>query len=442
MCRKKSLSRLFASILTLIFLTAVATSAAVIGQDPTGQPTGPSKGGKKPPGKQPSKTPVKVDPFTVTLTIITDPPESSVYVNGEQRGVTNGEGKIQIEKLALGSYSIEARKDGYASAMRGFQAGPEAPTIVLKLQPDISAFTKQFDELVAAGKIAGPETPNALAVVNELASKFPDRAEIPRMRATIATKLLEANTQIVNKTIFNWRAVTRDEIARGLENATAAQTIKSDDSRIQAQALYFKGVLGLRDWLAGSPTSTGEGTNDAEALKNAKGDLEKATAADPSWAPAWYQLGQANLNLSDGSGAEAAFIKATTLEPRWAVAYTQLGTAYYVGGKYKESIEAYRKAITIDSRLAAAYAGLGLARTMKGERDGIRDVERALQLDPNSGLPHLNIGIILSQPKRTRKEMDRAAEELKTAIQKNAGNLEFQNRVAEQLLAGLQAPKK
>lgn len=441
MYRKKSLSRLLTSILTLIILSAFAMSAVVFGQDPTGQPTGPTKGGKKPP-KQPPKTPAKPDPFTVTLTIITDPPESTVFVNGEERGVTNAEGRIQLEKLALGSYSIEARKEGYTSSIRGFQAGPEAPTIVFKLQPDVSGYTKQFDELVATGKIAGPETPNALAVVNELASKYPDRPELVRMRGTLATKLIEANTPIVNKTIFNWRVVTREEIARGLENATTAQTIKSDDNRIQAQALYFKGVLGLRDGLAGSPTSTGEGTNGAETIKTAKSDLEKATEVDASWAPAWYQLGMANLNLGDGPGAEAAFIKATTLEPRWAIVYAQLGTAYYIGGKYKESIDAYRKAIGLDSGLAAAYAGLGLARTMKGEREGIKDVEKALQLDPKSGLPHLNIGIILSQPKRTRKEMDRAAEELKTAIQKNSGNLEFQNRVAEQILAGLQTPKK
>jgi tetratricopeptide (TPR) repeat protein len=442
MYRKKSLSRLFASLVTLIIFSAFVTSAVGFGQDPTGQPTGSSKGGGKKPPKKPSGPPAKPDPFTVTLTVFTDPPEASVYINGEPRGVTNGEGKIQFEKLALGSYSIEARKDGYVSAIRGFQAGPEAPTLVFKLLPDVSGYIKQFDELVATGKIAGPESPNALEVVNDLAGKYPDRPELARMRGTLATKLIEANTQIVNKTIFSWRVITRDEIARGLENATTAQTIKNDDNRIQAQALYFKGVLGLRDWLAGSTSSNGEGTNDAEALKTAKNDLEKATEADPSWAPVWYQLGVAQLNFGNGPGAETAFIKTTTLEPRWAVAYERLGTAYYILGKYKESIDAYRKAIQLDSGLAAAYAGLGLARTMKGERDGIKDVEKALQLDPKSGLPHLNIGIILSQPKRTQKEMARAAEELKTAIQKNSGNLEFQNRVAEQLLAGLQTPKK
>lgn len=442
MWRNKLLSRQIGLLSTLIMFSAFALSAPVFGQDPTGQPTGPPKGsGKKPSGKKPSGS-RSAEPLTVILTILTEPPESAVYINGEQRGVSNAEGRIQFEKLALGSYTVEVRKDGFASSLRGFQAGSEAPTLVFKLQPDVSGYIKQFDDLVATGKIAGPESPNAVAVTNELASKYPDRPELVRMRATLSTKLIEANTQLVTKTIFNWRQITRDEMARGLENATAAQTFKDGDNRIRAQALYFKGVLGLRDWLTGSANSSGEGTNDAQAIKTASSDLQKATELEDAWAPAWYQLGVAQLNLGNGPGAEAAFIKTTQLEPRWALAYARLGAAYYIGGKYKEAIEAYRKAIEIDAGSAIAYAGLGLARVMKGEKDGLKDAEKALQLDPTSGVPHLNIGIILSQPRRSKKEMARAAEELKTAIQKNSGNLEFQNRVAEQFLASLQTPKK
>jgi hypothetical protein len=343
MWRKNSLSRRFGLLSTLVFCSVLALNATAFSQDPTGQPTeSPKSGGKKPSGKKPT---VKVDPFTVILTVLTEPPESEVYINGEQRGVSNAEGKIQFEKLPLGTYTVEVRKEGYANLLRGFQAGSEAPTLVFKLQPDVSGFVRQFDELVATGKIAGPESPNAVAVVNELAGKFPDRPELARMRATVATKLIEANTQIVNKTIFNWRQITRDEIARGQENATAAQTFKNDDNRIQAQAAYFKGVLGLRDWMTGSGSSNGEGTNDAQAIKTAAEDLQKATEVDAAWAPAWYQLGMAHLNLGDGPGAEAAFKKTAQLEPRWALAYARLGAAYYMGGKHKESIEAYRKAI-------------------------------------------------------------------------------------------------
>ena len=442
MWRKKVLSRLFNLLSSLVIFSLFASGAVAFGQDPTGQPVEQPKGGGK---KPPSKKPVKAEPITVILTVLTDPPESSVFINGEQRGVTNAEGKIQFEKVPLGSYTVEARKDGYATALRGFQAGSEAPTLVFKLQPDVSNYVKQFDELVAAGKISGPDSPNAVAVANDLAGKHPDRPEVARMRSTLSTKLIEANTQIVNKTIFNWRTVTRDEIARGLENATNAQSFKGDDNRIQAQAAYFKGVLGLRDWLTGSASAdkpNGEGTSDAQGIKAAGVDLERATQLDGAWAPAWYQLGMAQLNLGNGPGAEAAFTKATQLEPRWAIAYARLGAAYYIGGKYKESVNAYRKAIQLEPGSALAYAGLGLARVMKGEKDGLKDAEKALQLDPTSGVPHLSIGIILSQARRNSKEKARAAEELKMAIQKNSGNLEFQNSQAEQFLSTLQATKK
>ena len=44
------------------------------------------------------------------LTVLTEP-GSEIYVNGEARGITNSEGKVQFDKLALGHYSIEVRKE-------------------------------------------------------------------------------------------------------------------------------------------------------------------------------------------------------------------------------------------------------------------------------------------------------------------------------------------
>jgi cytochrome c-type biogenesis protein CcmH/NrfG len=54
-----------------------------------------------------------------------------------------------------------------------------------------------------------------------------------------------------------------------------------------------------------------------------------------------------------------------------------LGQAYYGEGKFKEAADAYRKASDIEPNNAAPVAGLGLARVMKGEKDGIKDIERA-----------------------------------------------------------------
>ena len=71
------------------------------------------------------KPPVKTEPvpITVPLTVLTTPAESTVFVNGEERGVSNSEGKIQFEKLPLGQYSIEVReRRGYNPIARGFPA--------------------------------------------------------------------------------------------------------------------------------------------------------------------------------------------------------------------------------------------------------------------------------------------------------------------------------
>ncbi|HST20590.1 MAG TPA: PEGA domain-containing protein, partial [Blastocatellia bacterium] len=222
----KSLVARFASSLVLSFVLLTPC----FGQDPSGRPTEAAPTPTKPTKKPPKKPPVKSDPgpVTVTLTVLTDPPQSEVFINGDKRGVTNAEGKAQFDRLALGHYSIEVRKDGYSSMLRGFQAGSEAPTLKFTLAANLDSQVKEFDSLIAAGKLTGPESPNAIAIVNDLTGKFPDRPEVVRMRGVLATKLIESITPIINTTATNWRAATRDEISRALDAATNALAIKKD----------------------------------------------------------------------------------------------------------------------------------------------------------------------------------------------------------------------
>jgi tetratricopeptide (TPR) repeat protein len=371
----------------------------------------------------------------VTLTILSDPPQSDVFINGDKRGVTNAEGKAQFDRLALGHYSIEVRKDGYTSMLRGFQAGAEAPTLKFTLIASLDSYVKEFDSLTAAGKLLGPESPNAVAIVNDLSGKFPDRPEVARMRSVLATKLIETITPIINTTATSWRAVTRDEISRALDAATNALALKKDDARIQSEVAYLKGALMFRDWQ--SATESGQTPGD---LAGARGEFENALKLEPSFAAAQYQLGVVLQSMGELGGAEAAFIKVTQLEPRWAHTFVALGSAYHAESKYKEAIDAYRRAIELDSKQSRAYAGLGLARFMKGDKDGVKDIERAMQVDPASALPHLNLGIILAQSK-SKKDRARAEESLNKAIKMNSSNVEFSNRVAEQLLADLKKKK-
>ncbi len=441
MSSKKSFLTSILRVAALLLLVCLPL-ALVLAQDPSGRPTEPSTKGKK----QPKRTPTKVEPqpITVTLTVLTDPPQSTVFINGDERGVTNSEGKAQFDKLLPGHYTVEVRKEGYAPQLQGFNAGTQTPTLVFKLEPNFDQFNKQFDSLIAANKLTGPDSPNALELVSDLATRFPDKPEVVRMRGVLSARLLETVTHVINNSASNWRAVSRDEIARALESANRALELKKDDTRIQSEVAYLKGALALFNWQhAGAPSSGGKPAieNEAGGLATARAEFENAVRLDESFAAARYQLGIVLLASGDAAGAEANFVRAVQLEPKWAFAQIALGSAYHAQGRYKDAIDAYRKAIEHGQNQAAAYAGLGLSRAAKGEKDGVKDIERAMKIDPNSALPHLNLGLALALSKN-KKDWIRAEEEIKRAMQMNANNAEFQNSVAERALADLQQRKK
>lgn len=451
---KKLTRRCIAYILVIGLALISVVGADAFGQDPSGRPSEVKSNSKKP-SRRGGAAKAEPQPLTITLTVLTDPPESAVYLNGEEKGITNAEGKIQFNKLPPGQYSIEVRKDGYNSSTRGFRAGSEAPTLVFKLEPNIEVYLQEFNSLLASGKLIGADKPNALEVMNNLASKYPARPEVARMRSQLSAKLVEATGPVINRTVTHWQTpALHDEIAQANNAAAVALSLSPDDKSAQSRAAFLRGVAALREWQTGKRVASTDGGQGEQASGNtepiqggdglavARKEFEKALQLEDSWAAANYQLGYVQALGGDIVSAEATFIKVVQIEPRWAVGHNALGAAYSAGGKQKEAIEAFRKAIEIDPSYAAAYAGMGLARARKGDmKEGLKDIERASQLDPNSGLPHLHLGIIYSQSKKS-KELAQAQDELKKAIEKNRLNLEFPNRRAEQLLADLQKTKR
>jgi PEGA domain/Tetratricopeptide repeat len=442
----RSLLTSLAHRISVTLLLLLALAAACFAQDPTGRP---DPKGRKPSGN-PKKPPVKTEPvpITVTLTVLTTPAESTVFVNGEDRGVTNSEGKIQFEKLPLGQYSIEVRKDGYSTMQKGFTAGTESPTVVFKLEPKLDGYIREFNGLVSSGKLTGPTSPNAYELLEKLSITYRERPEVTTLKSVLASKLSETITPVITQTVTSWRTTTRDVIVRALDASTNSLALNKDDTRVQAQAAYLRGAIALRDWQAAGATpakadSAGQGdaSGSVGGPAAARAEFENALKLDDSLTAARFQLGVVLLASSDAAGAEAALVKVTQQVPGLAAAQTALGQAYYGGGKFIEAMGAFRKASEIEPNNAAPVAGLGLARLMKGERDGLKDIERAVTLDPNSGLPHLNLAIHYSQSKNKR-DWPKAEEEFRKAIQLNSQNLEFQNSAAERMLAEVQKRKR
>jgi len=440
-----SQKRFLTAQLMPVIVSLLALCICALAQDPTGRPKE-SKNKGKPTAKKPAKT--EPQPITVTLTVLTNPPQSTVLVNGEERGVTDAEGKLQFEKLALGHYTIEVRKDGYGPVLRGFEAGTESPTLVFKLEPKLDDAVKEFNSLVAAGKLAGPETPNAYEFVEKLATQYGERTEIAQLRSALSARLIETATPVIAQSAMSWKTVTREQMVRALDAATNSLALKKDDARIQAETAYLKGAVALRDWqVAGAsaelpkPEASGDASGNVRGPAAARAEFENALKLDETLAAARYQLGVVLLGSGEAAGAEAAFARVTVAEPRWASAHIGLGSAFYGQGKFAEAIAAYRKALEIEPNNATAIAGIGLARVMKGEKDGAKDIDRAMKVDPASAVPHLNQAIVLSQSK-SKKDWTRAEEEFKKAISMNPQNLEFQNSAAERMLGEVQKRKK
>jgi len=443
MLSNRSFFTSFAQKTAVTLLLVFAITSAVLAQDPTGRPTDPKN--KKAPATT-KKQPVKpAEPFTVTLTVLTTPPGSTVLVNGEERGVTNEEGRLQVDKLPLGHYNIEVRKDGFNNVAKGFEAGTESPTVVFKLEPKLDDYVKEFNGLVTAGKLIGPASPNAFELLEKLSTNFPGRPEVSTLKSVLASKLGDTITPVIAQTVTNWRGVTREQITQTQDVATNALALSKDDKRLQAQAAYLRGALALRNWQSAGSAKTDGGPGDATGSvagpAAARSEFENAARLDDTLVAARYQLGLVLVASGDNAVAEDVLAKVTQQEPRWVGAYIALGHAYSANTKYPEAIDAYRKASALEPNNVVPVAGLGLARVLKGERDGLKDIDRAAKLEPGGALPHLNQAVSYSQSK-SKKDWPKAEEEFKKAIQMNSQNLEFQNAAAERLLAEVQKRKK
>ena len=173
----------------------------------------------------------------------------------------------------------------------------------------------------------------------------------------------------------------QDAIAGEVGNLLSARFTTTTRGRIaqrgttneEAYRLYLQGM-----YLMGKRTPA----DAQEAVKL----LEEAVRLDPNYAQAW--AGKARVHLADFSSSPRA--------------------------QYQNSMEAVNKALALDENLADAHSVLcSNKNSYEWDFDGAqRECERAVELDPNSSLAHLNYSRYLNGQGR----FDAAIAEAKTAI--------------------------
>lgn len=103
---------------------------------------------------------------------------------------------------------------------------------------------------------------------------------------------------------------------------------------------------------------------------------------DPSYAPAYINLGTIYFHLRQYARAEELYRRATETDPHYVLAFFDLGNVLDELGRPDESIAAYQRAVALAPRYADAHYNLALAFERKGDaRSALRHWSAYLRLD-------------------------------------------------------------
>lgn len=189
---------------------------------------------------------------------------------------------------------------------------------------------------------------------------------------------------------FNTGRVTEAEliIRRAIDLAlNESGAAEADGAQRSADALVLFGViLAVRG-------------DDAAALKA----VQQALSLAPNHFDARLALGRALFGMGDHSGAIQAFQAARVLQPTNGQVLFFLATAQERHGDIKAALSTYRELIAIRTDSYDGHLGLGVLLLKRGgpeAEEGLKEVERALQINPNLYEGRVALGRALIARKR------------------------------------------
>jgi tetratricopeptide (TPR) repeat protein len=109
---------------------------------------------------------------------------------------------------------------------------------------------------------------------------------------------------------------------------------------------------------------------------------EQIMERNPTFAPAWINLGTIHFHLREFDWAEKLYRRATEIDPAYVLAFFDLGNVLDELQRLDESIVAYRRAVALAPRYADAHYNLALAHERRGEeRPALRHWQAYVRLD-------------------------------------------------------------
>jgi len=233
------------------------------------------------------------------------------------------------------------------------------------------------------------DVPDVVAVYNILYRSLFDRHRDLRVPSSL---LLDENGAVVRIYVGSVQPAQIAEDSRQIPRTAAERMTK---------ALPFPGIGETTDF-GRNYLSYGSVFFDRGYLPEAEGFFQLALRDDPSSAEAHYGLGTISLQQEEPAPAHIHFERAVQLQARYPGtlpnAWNNLGILAARGGHTDEGIRDFQRALEIDPDHLIALQNLGNAyRQIKRWDDAKSVLQRALQLSPENPEANYGLGMVFAQ---------------------------------------------
>lgn len=221
-------------------------------------------------------------------------------------------------------------------------------------------------------------------------------------------------------------AYEADDLAAAQRHYTAAR------QRAPKRAAPLVGVARVAIAKVGAPMDYGAAQG-SRAVVAATDLLRKAIKLEPSFGPAYVELGRALLLLGTADGAIDSLRKGVELLPDKAEAHSALGVALLATGHADLSLTELGRAVELDPGSAARHGNYGTVLFMLGRvEDALHEYEIQVQLADGDARAHSDLGTALL----AKGELPRAERELRRAIALDPNRAAFHSNLGYGLQLG------
>jgi tetratricopeptide (TPR) repeat protein len=386
------------------------------------------------------------------LVVKTTPAGATIFVDGKSKGSS----PLTVEELRSGGYQIKAVKEGYKERIQQVEVIPYATeNLHWKLEPLIAKLSNEqlaeveswrkkletaqkenillpppddYNVLYFANKILAidPANPHAQEVkgklaeglrrsadvsyaredwleaekhYKQLAAILPDDISINERLTDLAAKI-DASVKDREKQVAEWTAKAEAAVKAGSlvppEKDNALDAIRNIE-RLDKKNVYAKGALLRVKELLQNRGDTKISSADWQGARN---DFKLVLQYFPedNYSKSRLEVAEAKAKLAEIALKEQQGLLRKQEEQQLGQTVSSLRQSainFYRSGAYDKAIAEWREFLKFDANSDEAYYYLGAAHMEQKQLDtAILNFEKAVSLNPNHGMAHVNLGLL------------------------------------------------